>query len=114
MNLKKFTLKYYFDDNITLKDFHIDNINRKNILIYDISQKTLIGPKPLRIRFDKLDGFIRIYNGTGHEKYDVIYNRIRYLINRKSGITYIFSHYYAKIKVDSYSYLPIRENIGFA
>ena len=37
MNLKKFTLKYYFDDNITLKDFHIDNINRKNILIYDIS-----------------------------------------------------------------------------
>ena len=28
----------------------------KNIL-----DKTLIGAKPLRIRFDKVDGFIRIY-----------------------------------------------------
>ena len=37
MNLKKFALKDYFDDNITLKDFHIDSINSKNILIYDIS-----------------------------------------------------------------------------
>ena len=116
MNLKKFALKDYFNDNITLKDFHIDSINRKTILIYDISQKTLIGPKPLRIRFDKLDGFIRIYNGTVHEKYDeldILY-RIRYLISRKSGIAYMFSRYYAKIKVDSYSYLPIRENIDFA
>ena len=33
-------------------------------MIYDISYKTLIGPKPLRLRFDKIDGFIRTYNGT--------------------------------------------------
>ena len=26
--------------------------------------KTLIGAKPLRIRFDKVNGFIRIYDGT--------------------------------------------------
>ena len=38
----------------------------------------------------------------GTEKYDSIYNRIRYLISAKSGITYIISHNYAKIKVDSY------------
>ena len=31
---------------------------------------------------------------------------IRYLISLKSGITYIFSHYHAKIKVDSYDSLP--------
>ena len=37
----------------------------------------------LRIRFDKLNGFIRFYDATrylvlfGGEKYDLIYNRIR-------------------------------------
>ena len=60
---------YYFDDIIKLADFDTDNILigeklHENILIYDISYKTLIGPKPLRLRFDKIDGFIRTYNGT--------------------------------------------------
>ena len=65
-------------------------------MIYEISYKTLIGSKPLRIRFDKIDGFIRIYDRTryltlfGSEKYDPIYERIRYLISLKSGITCIF------------------------
>ena len=65
------------------------------------------------------DGFIRIYDGTryltlfGSEKY-AIYNRIRYLISLKSGITYISSHYFAKIKVDSYDSLPIEKKIDFA
>ena len=45
--------------------------------------RTLIGTKQLHIKFDKIDGFIRVYNGTrylvlfGSEKYDVLYNRIR-------------------------------------
>ena len=82
-------------------------------MIYDISYKTLIDPKPLCIRFSKIDGFIRTYDGTryltlfGSEKYDAIYDRIRYLISLKSGITYIFSCYFAKIRVDSYDSLPI-------
>ena len=52
-------------------------------MIYDISHKTSIDAKPLRIRFDKINGFIRIYGGTryltmfGTEKYDAIYDRIR-------------------------------------
>ena len=109
---------YYFHDIIKLEDFDIDNIlidekSHENILIYDISYKTLIGSKSLRIRFDKIDGFIRIYDGTrylalfGSEKYDAIYDRIRYLISLKSGITYIFPQYFAKIKIDSYDSLPI-------
>ena len=113
---------YYFSDIIKLEDFDLDNIlidekSHKNILIYDISYKTLIGSKPLRIRFDKIDGFIRIYDGTryltlfGSEKCDAIYDRIRYLISLKSGITYIFSHYFAKIKVDSYDSLPIEKTL---
>ena len=32
-----------------------------------------------------------------------------YLISQKSGITYIFSHYFAKIKVGSYSSLPLEK-----
>ena len=56
----------------------------------------LIGWKPLRIRFDKIDGFIRIYTGTrnltlfGSEKHGAIYDKIRYLISLKGGTTYIF------------------------
>ena len=34
-------------------------------MIHNISDKTLIGAKPLRIRFDKIDRFIRIYDGNG-------------------------------------------------
>ena len=78
--------------------------------------KTLIGAKPLGIRFDKIYGFIRIYDGNrylvlcGLEIYDVIYNRIRYLISQKA-VSYIFSHYYVKIKVDSYDSLPIEKTL---
>ena len=86
-------------------------------MIYDISYKTLTGPKPLRIRFDKIDGFISIYDGTryltlfGSEKYDAIYNRTRYPISLKSSIIYVFSIYYAKIKVDSYDSLPTEKEL---
>ena len=77
----------------------------------------LVVSKPLRIRFDKTDGFIRIYDVTTYltlfssEKYDAIYDRIRCLISLKSGITCIISHYFAKIKVYSYNSLPIEKNI---
>ena len=74
--------------------------------------KSLTDCKPLLIRSDKIDGFIRVYDGTRYlvllrsDKYDSIYNRIRYLISGKKGITYIFSDNYATIKVDSYDSLP--------
>ena len=86
-------------------------------MIYDISYKTLTGPKPLRIKFHKIDGFIRIYDGTRYltlfssENYDAIYNRIRYRISLKSSIAYNFSHYFAKIKFHSYDSLPIEKRL---
>ena len=58
------------------------------------------------IRFDEIDAFIRVYDGTkylvlsGIEKYDFIYNRITYLVWVKNGVTYVISHIYAKIKGD--------------
>ena len=79
----------------------------------------MIGAKPLRISFDKVIRFIRAYDGTtylvlfGTEKYDFIYNRIRYLIGVKSGNTYIISSNYAKIKVVSYDYLPLEKPSTF-
>ena len=85
----------------------IDRKSHKNILIYDISYKTLIDPKPLRIRFNQINGYIRIYDRTryltffGSERYEAIYNRIRYLIILKSGVTNIFYHYFANVKVGS-------------
>ena len=54
---------------------------------------------------NKVDGFIRVFDGTGclvlfgNEKYDYIYNRIRYLISQKRIIRYAF--------------LIIRKNIAF-
>ena len=84
-------------------------------MIYDISYKILIDPEPLRVRLDKIDGFIRIFDGTIYltlfstEIYDAIYDGIRYLISLKSGITCIFSYYFTKIKVNSYDSLPIEK-----
>ena len=55
---------YYFDDIIKLEDFYFNNIlihekSHENILIYDIWYETLIGSRLLRIRFDKIVGFIK-------------------------------------------------------
>ena len=46
-----------FDFNILLEEKSYEN-SYETILIYDISYKTFIGAQPLRIRFDKDDGFI--------------------------------------------------------
>ena len=45
------------------------------------------------------------------EKYDSIYDRIRYLISVKSCITYIISLNYATIKVHSYDSLPLEKTM---
>ena len=42
----------------------IDEKSYKNILVYDISYKILVGEKPMRIRFDKVYGFSRVYDKT--------------------------------------------------
>ena len=75
--LKKVGIKnrtcYYFDHIVKIEDFDFDILLdeklSENILIYDASYKTLIDAKPLRILFDRVDGFIRDYNGR---KYSVL------------------------------------------
>ena len=73
-------------ENFDLDTILIDEKSLENILIYDILDKTLISPEPLPIRFDKIDGIVRIYDGTrylilfGTKKYDAIHDRTRCLI----------------------------------
>ena len=95
----------------------MDEKSYENIFIYGILYKTLIGKKPLHIMFVKEDGFIRDYDGTKYlllfdlEKYNAIYDRIRYLTRLKSSITYVFPHNYVKIKIDSDNDLPLEETL---
>ena len=54
---------YYFDDIISGKKINVSNIllgNKiyENVSVYNVSYKTPTGPKPIRIRFNKIDGFI--------------------------------------------------------
>ena len=53
-----------------------------------------MGRKPLPFRLNKKDGFIKNYDRTiylelfGLERYDAIYDMIKYLLLEKSDITY--------------------------
>ena len=52
-----------------IEDFDVNSIlidekSHDNTLLYNVSYKTLIGTKPLLISFDKINGFIRVYDGT--------------------------------------------------
>ena len=90
---RRFWLEGFDFDNIL-----IDEKSHENILIYDISYKTLNDGTRYLVLFCS-------------EKYDVIYDRIRYLISLKSSITYVFFHHYEKTNVDSYDSLAIEETL---
>ena len=58
---------YYFDDamavsGISFKDFLLKEEQQKNTLTYDVSWKIFSGDKSFHIRFDKIDGFIKVYD----------------------------------------------------
>ena len=86
----------------------------ENFSVYDISYKTTTDQKPLRIRFDKIDGFIRVRVGEfrqllsfNHGLVDKICDKIKYLKTETSGITYSINHNFGKIGIDSCNSLPI-------
>ena len=66
-------------------------------MVYNISCKRSTDSNPLGIRFNKIDEFIRFYDGIrylelfGSEKFNSIYNKVRYLMSIKTGI-HIFSY----------------------
>ena len=58
------------------------------------------------------DAFTYLVVLFGPEQYDVIYNRIRYLISQKGGISYVVSHNYARIKTDTNDSLPLEKTLA--
>ena len=91
-----------------------------NILVFNISYKALNDAKPLRIRFDKIGRYIRVYNWTrnlvlfGNGIYDSIYISIRYLISVKSDIKYVISrNNNVTITVDTFKSLPLDKTNTF-
>ena len=100
---------YYFDGITKTEDFDFDILidakSCKSILVYKILYKNLFDSKPLRIRFDDVDGFIKVCDGIrylvlfGSERYDAIYNRIRYLIIQKSLLHMFFLIIMQKLKL---------------
>ena len=74
----------------------------------------------MHIRFDEIDRFTKTYDGIrylaiigSHMWYEKIFDRIRYLISEKSGITDIINHNFARIRIDSYKSLPIEKIVTF-
>ena len=74
----------------------------------------------MRIRFDKVDGFTRVYDAEfkhlvlfDYGLFDNICDTIKYLISGKSGITNSINHNFGKITIDSYNSLPIENILTF-
>ena len=82
----------------------------ENILIYDISCKTSTGAEPLCIKYDEIDGFIKIR--------DIIQNLVLFdhgwFQKICDQITDSINHNFAKIIIDSYNYLPIEKTLTFS
>ena len=111
---------YYFDDiinatDINFSDILLDEKLYESILVYDISYKTSMVPNLLRIRFDKIDGFIIVLDCKikhlilfDYGLFNEICDKIKYLISKKGGITNTINHNFGKIRIDSYNSLLIK------
>ena len=91
--------------------------SNENILFYDISYKTFMRSKPSHVRFNQIDGFVKVYDGTRYlilfrpERYDAIYVRIRYLASQ--NITFSIDHNFQRMEIDSYNCLSIEKRFTF-
>ena len=112
---------HYFDDiingiKINFSNILLDKRLYEIISVYNILYKIPTGPKSLRIRFDKIDGFIISLDGEikhlilfDYRLFNQIFNKVKYLITRKSGITNSITYNFGKIRIDSYNSLPIKK-----
>ena len=104
---------YHFDDIINGKSFNFRNVlwDKKlfeNISVYKISCKNPAVPKPLRIRFNKIDGFVISLDVKikplilfDYGLFNKICDKIKYVISKKSGIANSINHSFGKIRIDS-------------
>ena len=88
---KAINLIIYDNDVLSVEKLYKEKY--ENILIYDISCKNSTGAKPLRIRFDGVNGFLKIHDKIWYlllfdcSYCDKVCDRIKYLINEKRDIT---------------------------
>ena len=75
--------------------------------------------KPLRIRFDKIDGFIKIHNKIrfwvlfNYSYCDKICDKTIYLISEENGITDSINNNFWRIRIYSYDSLPNEKILTF-
>ena len=74
----------------------------------------------MRIKFDKIDGFIRVLDSEikhlvlfDYGLFDKICDRIKYLLSERSGVTISFNRNFRKIRSYSYNSLPIEKVLTF-
>ena len=73
----------------------------------------------MKIRFDEIDRFIKIHGKSTYLiLFDYIYcdktfDKIKYFIIEKSGITDSINHSFVRIRIDWYSSLPIEKVLAF-
>ena len=97
---------------INFSNILLDKKLYENISVYGITYRTSTGPKTLRIRFDKIDGFIIIIDGKikhlslfDYGLFNNICDKVKYLMTKKSGITNSIYQNFGKIRIDSYNSL---------
>ena len=114
---------YYFDVKIIFWDRDIDF---SDILLNEKLHKQkyknifmTFHAKPLRIRFDKIAGFIKIHDkirylvSFDYSYCDEICDQIKYLVSEKSCIKDSINQNFGKINIDSYNSLPIEKILNF-
>ena len=73
----------------------------------------------MHIRFNKTDEFIKTHNGIrcfasfDYGWFDKMYDRIKYLIGKKSDITDSINHNFGKSRIRSNNSLPIEKFLTF-
>ena len=113
------------DEDINNDKILLDKKSYKNVLIYKLLYKKFIDAKPFPIKFNKVDGLIKIYNGirylelsnsydTNYRVYNKIFDEINYLITEKIEDKYSINHNFARIKIDSFNSLPMETKIDFS
>ena len=98
----------------------LDKKSYENISVYNTLYKSPTGRKPLRIRFDKIDGFITSLDGKtkylmffDYGLFNKICEKIKYLISTKSSIANSINHNFEGSEL-IHIILYLLENINFS
>ena len=70
-------------EDINVNNILLDEKLYQNISFYNILCKKFIDAKPLRIRFEKVNGLIKIYNGIRYLELSDSQNKFHYGINSR-------------------------------